>query len=158
MWQGTRQKTPAAGTLSVPAGRAHPQHGTGPPHPAILSAHALIRLEGATLDPLLCYEEGVRKLIEPRGGTVETLAGVQRPRSYTSYAMTQFAYAPALAPQPGAACPMGVVTPQNKTAAWWAMDWMQRESFSCRAMTPRHVLSPRGMPWPQRRDPLHRPP
>jgi hypothetical protein len=99
------------------------------PHPAILSAHALIRLEGATLDALLCYEEGVRKLIEPRGGTVETLAGVQRPRSYTSYAMTQFAYAPALAPQPGAACPIGVVTPQNKTAAWWAMDWMQRESF-----------------------------
>jgi hypothetical protein len=99
------------------------------PHPAILSAQALIRLEGTTLDPLLCYEEGVRKLIEPRGGTVETLAGVQRPRSYTSYAMTQFAYAPALAPQPGTACPIGVVTPQNKTAAWWAMDWMQRESF-----------------------------
>src|SRR5919202_985434 len=99
------------------------------PHPAILSAQALIRLEGATPDSLLRYEEGVRKLIEPRGGTVETLAGVQRPRSYTSYAMTQFAYAPALAPQPGVACPMGVVTPQNKTAAWWAMDWMQRESF-----------------------------
>jgi hypothetical protein len=99
------------------------------PHPAILRAHALIRLEGATLEPLLSYEEGVRKLLEPRGGTVEILAGVQRPRSYTSYAMTQFAYAPALAPQPGAACPMGVVTPQNKTAAWWAMDWMQRESF-----------------------------
>ena len=56
--------------------------------PAILSAHALIRLEGATLDPLLRYEEGVRKLLEPRGGTVETLAGVQRPRSYTSAAMT----------------------------------------------------------------------
>jgi len=99
------------------------------PHPTILNAHALIRLEGATLDPLLCYEEGVRELIGPRGGMVETLAGVQRPRSYTSYAMTQFAYAPALAPQPGAVCPMGVVTPQNKTAAWWAMDWMQRESF-----------------------------
>jgi hypothetical protein len=99
------------------------------PHPAILSAHALIRLEGATLDPLLRYEEGVRRLIEPRGGTVETLAGVQRPRSYTSQAMTQFAYAPALAPQPGAACPIGVVIPQNKTAAWWAMDWMHRESF-----------------------------
>jgi hypothetical protein len=99
------------------------------PHPALLSAHALIRLEGATLDPLLPYEEGVRKLIESRGGTVETLAGVQRPRSYTSQAMTQFAYAPALAPQPGAACSMGVVTPQNKTAAWWTMDWMHRESF-----------------------------
>jgi hypothetical protein len=24
---------------------------------------------------------------------------------------------------------MGVVTPQNKIASWWAMDWMQRESF-----------------------------
>ena len=99
------------------------------PHPAILSAQALIRLEGTRLDPLLRYEEGVRQLIEPGGGTVEPLAGVQRPRSYTSYAMTQFAYAPALAPQPGVACPIGVVTPQNKTAAWWAMDWMQRESF-----------------------------
>ena len=98
-------------------------------HSAILSAHALIRLEGTTSDPLLRYEEGVRKLIESRGGTVETLAGVQRPRSYTSHAMTQFAYTPALAPQPGAACPMGVVTPQNKTTTWWAMDWMHRESF-----------------------------
>src|SRR4030095_6590394 len=54
------------------------------PHPAILSAHALIRLEGATLDPLGGYAESVRKLIESRGGTVETLTGVQRPRSYTS--------------------------------------------------------------------------
>jgi hypothetical protein len=99
------------------------------PHPTILSAHVLIRLEGAVLEPLWSYEEGVRKLIESRGGTVETLTGVQRPRSYTSHAMTQFAYTSALAPQPGAACPMGVVTPQNKTAAWWAMDWMHRESF-----------------------------
>jgi hypothetical protein len=99
------------------------------PHPAILNAHALIRLEGAIPDCLLRYEEGVRRLIESRGGTVETLAGVQRPRSYTSYAMAQFAYTPALAPQPGTTCSMGVVTPQNKTATWWAMDWMQRESF-----------------------------
>ena len=98
-------------------------------HLAISSAQALIRLEGATLAPLVHYEEGLRTLIEPRGGTVETLAGVQRPRSYTSYAMAEFAYAPALAPRPGAECPMGVVTPQNKTPAWWAMDWMHRESF-----------------------------
>jgi hypothetical protein len=99
------------------------------PHPAISQAHALIRLECATREPLLRYAAGARQLIEPRGGSVETLPGEQRPRSYTSYAMTQFAYAPALAPQPGATCPMGVVTPQKKTAAWWAMDWMHRESF-----------------------------
>jgi hypothetical protein len=99
------------------------------PHTAMLQAQALIRLEGAAPDPLTRYEEGVRKLLEPRGGAVESLVGVQRPRSYTSYAMTQFAYAPALAPQTGTTCPLGVVTPQNKTAAWWSMDWMQRESF-----------------------------
>ena len=111
--------------------RAEPAHRQDRdlPHPAIFSAHALIRLEGASLDPLVRYEEGLRQLLAPRGGTVETLAGVQRPRSYTSYAMTEFAYTPALAPQPGAACPLGVVTPQNKTPAWWAMDWMRRESF-----------------------------
>lgn len=99
------------------------------PHPAVSQANALIRLECATREPLLRYAEGVRQLIEPRGGSVENLPGEQRPRSYTSYAMTQFAYAPALAPQPGAICSIGVVTPQTKTEAWWAMDWMHRESF-----------------------------
>ena len=98
-------------------------------HPAISKAHALIRLEAAAPEPLLAYEERLRGLIECRGGTVQTLAGVQRPRSYTSYAMTQFAYAPALQPGPGTQFPMGVVTPMNKTDAWWAMDWMRRESF-----------------------------
>lgn len=99
------------------------------PHPKVSQANALIRLEGATSEPLWRYADAVRQLIEPRGGSVENLPGVQRPRSYTSYAMTQFAYAPALAPQLGTDCPIGVVTPQNKTAAWWAMDWMHRESF-----------------------------
>jgi hypothetical protein len=134
------------------------------PHPAILQANALIRLEGATPDPLLHYEERLRKLLEPRGGTVETLAGVQRPRSYTSYAMTQFAYAPALAPQPGATCPIGVVTPQNKTAAWWAMDWMHRESFflprydaQARLLAKGHALAAEaGIPYIVRRN-VHNP-
>jgi len=99
------------------------------PHPALLDASALIRLEAASSEPLLSYEKGVRELIASRGGTVETLVGVQRPRSYTSYAMTQFAYGPALPPRPGSQCPLGVVTPLNKSDAWWAMDWMHRESF-----------------------------
>jgi hypothetical protein len=98
-------------------------------HPGLSTASVLIRLEAASPAPLLAYERALRALIERRGGTVETLAGVQRPRSYTSYAMTQFAYAPALSPGPGARFPLAVVTPQNKTAAWWDMDWMRRESF-----------------------------
>ncbi|MGE3539492.1 MAG: hypothetical protein AB7N91_18925 [Candidatus Tectimicrobiota bacterium] len=99
------------------------------PHPALLQATFLVHLEAATPEPLERYEAGLRELIGARQGRVETLRGMQKPRSYTSYAMTQFAYAPAQAPRPGTQCPLGVVTPQNKTAAWWRMDWMRRESF-----------------------------
>jgi hypothetical protein len=99
------------------------------PHPRLSLASCLIRLESATPEPLLAYEKGLRALIAPHGGSVETLVGVQRPRSYTSYAMTQFAYTPARPPGPGTRLPLGVVTPQRKTADWWAMHWMRRESL-----------------------------
>ncbi len=98
-------------------------------HPAVTDADALIRLEGETAEPLLQYEDGLRPLLEDAGGSVETLSGVQRPRSYTSHAMTQYAYARAQQPGPGAAHPLGVVTPMNKNARWWSLDWMHRESF-----------------------------
>jgi hypothetical protein len=111
--------------------RAEPEFSQGRdlPHAAMSMASVLIRLEAASPEPLLTYEQGLRRLIEPHGGSVETLVGVQRPRSYTSYAMTQFAYTSALPPGPGKRFPLGVVTPQNKTADWWAMHWMRRESF-----------------------------
>src|SRR5262245_2842865 len=99
------------------------------PHSAVVAATFLVYLEAASPEPLLYYEAGLRECVECRNGEVETLVGVQKPRSYTSYAMTQFAYAPALPPTPGAQCPLGVVTPLNKTPAWWTMDWMRRESF-----------------------------
>lgn len=99
------------------------------PHPKVTDADALIRLEGESAEPLLQYEDGLRSLIEDAGGSVETLAGVQRPRSYTSQAMTQYAYARAQQPGPGDAHPLGVVTPMNKNAQWWSLDWMHRESF-----------------------------
>ncbi len=98
-------------------------------HPAISEANVLIRLECASVEPLLRYEAELRILVEPSGGEVEALAGVQRPRSYTSHAMTEFAYAHALPPGPGAELGLAAVTPMNKTEAWWAMDWMHRESF-----------------------------
>lgn len=99
------------------------------PHPGISGANVLIRIECDTSEPLEKYEEGLRYLVEGRGGEVETLTGVQRPRSYTSHAMTQYAYEPALAPGPGGKYPLGVVTPQNKNDLWWRMSWMRRESF-----------------------------
>ncbi len=98
-------------------------------HPAVSGADGLIRLECASLEPIKSYEVGLRDLIESQGGSVETLAGVQRPRSYTSHAMVQFAYAHALPPGPGEKYPLAAVTPLNKTAAWWEMDFLHRESF-----------------------------
>ena len=98
-------------------------------HPAVMNADGLIRLEAEGSEPLLRYEEGLQALLTPVGGSVETLSGVQRPRSYTSHAMTQYAYARAQQPGPGSAHPLGVVTPMNKNAEWWGMDWMHRESF-----------------------------
>ena len=98
-------------------------------HPAISGSDGLIRLECASLEPIKNYEIGLRAMIESRGGSVETLAGVQRPRSYTSYAMVQFAYAHALPPGPGEKYPLAAVTPMNKTDAWWEMDFLHRESF-----------------------------
>jgi hypothetical protein len=95
----------------------------------ITQANGLIRLEGAVIEPLQAYEKALRVLIEQRGGAVYSRTGISKPRSYTSYAMAQFAYAHALAPASGDKHPFGVVTPQNKTAQWWAMDWMRRESF-----------------------------
>ncbi|MBT98889.1 MAG: hypothetical protein CL902_09715 [Dehalococcoidia bacterium] len=98
-------------------------------HPAVSESHGLIRLECASLEPIKEYESGCRRLIETAGGSVETLAGVMRPRSYTSHAMTEFAYAHAMPPTPGERSPLAAVTPMNKTEAWWQMDFLHRESF-----------------------------
>jgi hypothetical protein len=73
---------------------------------ALAQASCLIRLEAASLAPLWRTRR-TAGLIVPRGGSIETLAGVQRPRSYYRYAMTQFAYTPALPPRSGRRLPLG---------------------------------------------------
>jgi len=98
-------------------------------HSALTEADGLIRLECASLEPIKRYETGLRTLMDATGGSVETLAGVMRPRSYTSHAMTEFAYAHALQPGKGEKYPLAAVTPMNKTDAWWEMDFLHRESF-----------------------------
>ena len=97
--------------------------------PQLARADVLIRLESSVLAPLSTYADSLRRLIGAREGGVCVHHGIAKPRSYTSYAMTQFAYAHAQAPANGAKHPYGVVTPQRKTAEWWAMDWMRRESY-----------------------------
>lgn len=96
---------------------------------AISGANALLRIEASSDDRVRAVEGKLRTIVAAHGGTLEVIGGVQRPRSYTSHAMTQYAYAPALVPHPASAHPFGVVTPMNKTPEWWAMDWIKRESF-----------------------------
>jgi len=98
-------------------------------HAAVAESDGLIRLECATLERIKKYETGLRKLLDAVGGSVETLAGVMRPRSYTSHAMSEFAYAHAMPPGPGEKFPLAAVTPMNKTDEWWQMDFLHRESF-----------------------------
>jgi hypothetical protein len=95
----------------------------------ITSSAVAIRLEGNRLEPLVAFERQVRSATEQRGGRVHTTEGVRKDRTYTSYAMNQFAYANALAPAAGSQHPLAVFLPQRKTKAWWTMDWMRRESF-----------------------------
>ena len=94
----------------------------------VVDARAAIRLEGNEAGPLLAYESRLRALVTERGGRLHTHAGVRKDRSYTSHAMSQFAYAHALAPAPAARHPIGVFLPQRKTREWWDMDFMRRES------------------------------
>ncbi len=98
-------------------------------HTAVTESDGLIRLECASLDPIKAYETSFRDLLSAAGGSVETLAGVMRPRSYTSHAMSEFAYAHAMPPGPGEKFPLAAVTPMNKTDEWWQMDFLHRESF-----------------------------
>lgn len=99
------------------------------PHPGVTNARALLRIESARDDVVLKADAEMQRVAAEHGMTLEIVGGVQRPRSYTSHAMAQYAYAPALAPRPAAEHPFGVVTPMNKTPDWWAMDWIKRESF-----------------------------
>ena len=98
-------------------------------HTAVYESHGLIRLECAFLKPIKTYEIRLQNLIEQYHGSVETLEGVMRPRSYTSHAMSEFAYAHAMPPGQGDKYPRAAVTLINKTDEWWEMDFLHRESF-----------------------------
>src|SRR5437763_3331470 len=54
------------------------------------------------------------------------LAGVVRPKDYTSAAMNQFAYAHQRVQERASSMPNAFLLPVRKTAAGWAEDWMRR--------------------------------
>lgn len=60
---------------------------------------------------------------------LRVIGGVVRPRTYTGAAMNNFAYAHQIVQQPGRAMPNAFLLPMNKTAGWWAKDWMERHTY-----------------------------
>lgn len=88
----------------------------------VTDSNAAIRLEGSDGGMLSAYEDRLRAIVAESGGRIHAHAGVRKDRSYTSHAMSEFAYAKALAPAPGTRHPIGVFLPQRKTREWWDMD------------------------------------
>jgi hypothetical protein len=60
---------------------------------------------------------------------LRVIGGVVRPRVYTGAAMNNFAYAHQVTQRPGRLMPNAFLLPMNKTAAWWAKDWMERHTY-----------------------------
>src|SRR2546422_918025 len=120
--------------------------GSGHPPEAVAFLRRVGATPGAIADDELSRAEAIVHVASSRAAVVaefgaeatqrlapavkpRVLAGVVRPKDYTSAAMNQFAYAHAVPQQPGAAAPNAFLLPMSKTAAWWAKDWMERHTY-----------------------------
>ena len=95
---------------------------------AVERAHYVIHVASKSSDPVMNFCVQARGLLEPYA-EVRVLAGVVRPRTYSSGAMEKFAYERAVVQQPGAIMPNGFLIPMSKTAEWWRKDWMERHTY-----------------------------
>ncbi len=94
----------------------------------LLGADAILHVASRSADPVAKFCTEVPRLLGPEVKAV-ALRGVVRPPSYTGAAMHTFAYAHQVQQQHGAAMPNAFLIPMNKTAAWWAKDWMERHTY-----------------------------
>jgi hypothetical protein len=118
----------------------------GPPAQSIAFLSRLGAAEGALADDGVTHADAVVHVAAPTAQPVSdfcaeatrllgaamrirVLGGVVRPRTYTGAAMNNFAYAHQVVQQPGHLMPNAYLIPMNKTAAWWAKDWMERHTY-----------------------------
>src|SRR5689334_15323863 len=94
----------------------------------LLGAEAVIHVASARADAVAEFCAEAARLLAPLAKP-RVLSGVVRPKDYTSAAMNQYAYAHAVAQQPGPAAPNAFLLPMSKTAEWWAKDWMERHTY-----------------------------
>ena len=94
----------------------------------LLNADAVVHVASKTAAPVAEFCAEATRLLGP-AIKPQVLSGVVRPKNYTGAAMNNFAYAHAVAQQPGAVAPNAFLVPMSKTRAWWAKDWMERHTY-----------------------------
>lgn len=95
---------------------------------AVLEAEWVVHVASRSPAPVSTFCREAERLLKPYA-VVRVLAGVIRPRSYSGGAMKDWAYARAVAQQPGAIMPNAFLIPMSKTAEWWRKDWMERHTY-----------------------------
>jgi hypothetical protein len=93
----------------------------------LLNAEIVIHAASPRREPVAQFCAELTQLIDP--AVVRTLDGVVGPRTYTSAAMFDFAYAKQVVEQRGTAMPNAFLIPMSKTADWWSKDWMERHTY-----------------------------
>jgi hypothetical protein len=91
-------------------------------------ADAVVHVAAPTAAPVSDFCGEAKRLLGALA-YIRVIGGVVRPRTYTGAAMNNFAYAHQVVQQPGRVMPNAFLVPMNKTAAWWAKDWMERHTY-----------------------------
>ena len=94
----------------------------------LLDAEAIVHVAAMAPEPIAEFRAGLARLLGP-AVVPRVLAGVVRPLSYTSQAMSNFAYGERVLQQPAAVMPNAFLVPMSKTAGWWQKDWMERHTY-----------------------------
>lgn len=96
--------------------------------PGVRDAAAVVHVAARAAAPVEAFCAELPGLLPP-GTAVRVLRGVAQPKNYTGAAMNNWAYARAVAQQPGPAMPCAFLLPMSKTEAWWRKDWMERHTY-----------------------------
>jgi hypothetical protein len=91
-------------------------------------AEAVVHVAAPTAQPVGDFCAEATRLLGA-DAQLRVIGGVVRPRTYSGAAMNNFAYAHQVLQQPGRAMPNAFLLPMNKTAEWWAKDWMERHTY-----------------------------
>jgi hypothetical protein len=93
----------------------------------LLHSEIVLHVASPRREPVAQFCAELTRLIDP--AVVRILDGVVGPRTYTSAAMFNFAYAQQVVQQRGTAMPNAFLVPMSKTADWWRKDWMERHTY-----------------------------